>query len=165
MGRKNMTVGHGIVEVVIVLLIMAGAFMVFVGSNRAYEAYSSQSWPTVIGEILTANVDARQVGNARTYHFTVRYAYAINDPASEDDYFVNDRIDVLEPPVFEDRASGERALAYTKGEPVEVYYNPNRPQRSLLIPIFRWSMLIYPSAGVVVLLIALGLWLNGRRKG
>lgn len=165
MGRDNLTTTGAVIEVVIVLLSLAGAFMVFVGSNRAYEAYSSQSWPTVTGEILTANVDARQAGNDRTYYFTVRYAYAINEPASEDDYFVNDRIDVLEPSTFEDRASGERELAYSKGESVEVYYNPNRPQRSLLVPIFRWSMLIYPSAGVVVLLIAGGLWLNGRRSG
>ena len=51
-----------------------------------------------------------------------------------------------------------------KGKIVDVYYNPNRPQRSMLEPGFSLSKLIYPGAGLLVLAVAFSLMAFGRQK-
>jgi hypothetical protein len=68
-------------------------------------------------------------------------------------------------PRSDSRAIAEASLVrYPQGEIVDVYYNPNRPQRSLLEPSFSLSKLIYPGVGLLVLAGAFSLWAFARHK-
>jgi len=155
-----------LLQVVTVCLVMAGCFMVLVGGASAYEAYSSQFWPTTAGEIITSRVDThRDVDDNRTYHSKVKYGYALNQLEIAGEYFTSERVGIDPFPPSDSRAIAEaRLVRYPKGEIVDVYYNPNRPQRSMLEPSFSLSKLIYPGAGLLVLAVAFSLRAFGRHK-
>jgi hypothetical protein len=155
-----------LLRIVTVCLVMSGCFMVLVDGASAYEAYSSQFWPTTTGEIIQSYVYTyTDVYGNRTYRSKIKYIYAINQLESAEEYLTGERvgIDPLSP--SDNRASAEASLVrYPKGEIVDVYYNPNWPQRSVLEPSFSLSKLIYPGAGLLFLAIAIILWLFGRQK-
>jgi len=140
--------------------------MVLVGGASAYEAYSSQFWPTTKGEIITSSVNTYKdaYGN-RTYRSKIKYSYAVNQLENVGEYFTSERVGIDPLPPSDSRAVAEASLVrYPKGEIVDVYYNPNRPQRSMLEPGFSLSKLIYPGAGLLVLAVAFSLRAFGRHK-
>ena len=148
-----------LLEVVTICLVLAGCFMLLVGGASAYEAFSSQSWPTVQGEIITSNVDTyRDSYGNRTYRRKIKYGYAVNQLEKAGGYFTGERVGIDPFLPSDSRAIAEASLVrYPKGEIVDVYYNPNRPQRSLLEPSFSLSRLIYPGVGLLLLAVAFGL--------
>jgi len=155
-----------LLEIVTVCLAMAGFFMVLTGGTSAYEAYSSQFWPATTGEIITSRVDTHSdaYGN-RTYRSNIKYEYAVNQLENAGEYFTSERVGIDPFPSSNSRAIVEARLAkYPKGEIVDVYYNPKRPQRSLLEPSFSLSKLIYPGVGLLVLALAFSLWVFRRHK-
>ena len=155
-----------LLEVITVCLVLAGCFMVLVGGANAYEAYSSQFWPTTTGEIIRSSVDTyRDVYGNRTYRSRIKYGYAVNQLENAGAYFTSERVGIDPFPPFDSRANAEaRLVRYAKGQIVDVYYNPNRPQTSMLEPGFSLSKLIYPGAGFLVLAVAFSLRAFGRHK-
>jgi hypothetical protein len=155
-----------LLEIVTVCLAMAGLFMVLVGGTSAYESYSSQFWPVTTGEITTSRVDIHLDGYGnRTYISKIKYAYAVDQFENAGEYFTSERVGIDPIPPSDNRAIAEaRLVRYPKGEIVDVYYNPNRPQRSMLEPSFSLSKLIYPGVGLLLLAIALSLRAFGRHK-
>ena len=155
-----------LLEIATVCLAIAGFFMVLVGGTSAYEAYSSQFWPTTTGEIITSRVDihANAYGN-RTYRSKIKYAYVVNQLENAGEHFTSERVGIDPFPSSDNRAIAEAGLErYPKGERVDVYYNPNRPQRSMLEPSFSLSKLIYPGVGLLILAVAFSLKVFGRHK-
>jgi hypothetical protein len=155
-----------LLEIVTVCLVMAGCFMVLAGGTSAYEAYSSQFWPATTGEIITSRVDTHMnTSGNRTYRSKIEYAYAVNQLENAGEYFTSERVGIEPFPRSDSRAIAEaRLVRYPKGEIVDVYYNPNRPQKSMLEPSFSLSKLIYPGAGLLVLAAAFSLRAFGRHK-
>jgi len=145
---------------------MAGLFMVLVGGSEAYEAYSSQFWPTTSGEIVQSYVSTyKDINGNRTYHGKIKYLYLIYHHISAGESFTGERVGIDPFPPFDDRPRAKASLdQYPKGKIVDVYYNPNRPQRSMLEPSFPSSKLIHPGAGGVLLALAIILWSVGRQK-
>jgi hypothetical protein len=145
---------------------MAGCFMVLVGGTSAYEAYFSQFWPTTTGEIIISRVDTHMaVSGNRTYRSRIEYAYAINQLENAGEYFTSERVGIDPVPSSDSRAMAEaRLVRYPKGKIVDVYYNPNRPQKSMLEPSFSFSKLIYPGVGLLVLAVAFSLRAFGRHQ-
>ena len=145
-----------LLEIGAVLLAMAGIFMLLTGGTTAYEAYSSQFWPATAGEIVTSRVDTRSdaYGN-RTYRSNIKYEYAVNQLENAEESFTGERVGIDPFPPSDNREIIEvRLLRYPKGELVDVYYNPNSPQRSLLEPSFSLSRLIYPGVGLLLLAVS-----------
>jgi hypothetical protein len=155
-----------LLEIVTVCLAMAGFFMVLTGGSSAYEAYASQFWPATTGEIITSRVDTHlDASGNRTYRSKIKYAYAVNQLENAGEYFTSERVGMDPFPRSDSRAMAEASLVrYPQGEIVDVYYNPNRPQRSLLEPSFSLSKLIYPGMGLLVLAAAFSLWAFGRHN-
>jgi hypothetical protein len=133
--------------------------MVFVGGTRAYEAYSSQFWPTTTGEIIQSSVYTyTDVYGDRTYRGKVKYVYTVNQFETAGEHFTSERVGIDPIPPSDSRTIAEASLIrYPKGEIVDVYYNPNKPQKSMLEPGFSLSQLIYPVAGLLVLAVAFSL--------
>ena len=140
--------------------------MVLVGGTNAYEAYSSQFWPTTTGEIIQSSVYTyTDVYGNRTYRSKIKYVYPVNQLDNAGEHFTGERIAIDPLPPFDSRAIAEASMAqYAKGEIVDVYYNPNNPQKSMLEPGFSLAKLIYPGAGLLVLAVAIILWLFGKQK-
>jgi len=160
------TTTSALLEIVTICLAMAGFFMVLTGGTSAYEAYSSQFWPKTTAEVITSRVDTRSdaYGN-RTYRSKIKYAYAVNQLEIAGEYFTGERVGIDPFPPTDSRAIAEAELVgYPKGELVDVYYNPKRPQRSVLEPSFSLSKLIYPVVGLLVLAVAFSLRAFARHK-
>lgn len=155
-----------LLEIVIVCLVMAGIFMVLTGGTSAYEAYSSQFWPATTGEIVTSRVDTHlDAYGKRTYRSNIKYEYAVNQLENAEEYFTGERVGIDPFPPSDSREIIEESLVkYPKGEIVDVYYNPKRPQRSFLEPSFSLSKLIYPGVGLLLLVVAFSLRALLRRK-
>ena len=155
-----------LLEIGTVLLAMAGIFMLLTGGTNAYEAYSSQFWPATAGEIVTSRVDTHSdaYGN-RTHRSNIKYVYTVNQLENAGEYFTGERVGIDPFPPSDSRAIVEaRLVQYPKGELVNVYYNPDRPQRSMLEPSFSLSKLIYPGVGLLILAVAFSLWAFVRHK-
>ncbi|MEM7533754.1 MAG: DUF3592 domain-containing protein [Chloroflexota bacterium] len=152
-----------ILEILTILFVMAGVFILIVDGGKAYESYRSESWPTTTGEITRSAVDASaDFNDNRWYHSRIKYAYRVEEPGSaqpaNDDYLIGTRIGIDPAPKAESRAAAQEIIAlYPKGSSVEVYYNPNNPSRSMLKPKFLRSYLIMPVVGVLCLGVAFGL--------
>jgi hypothetical protein len=140
--------------------------MVLVGGASAYEAYSSQFWPITTGEIITSSVYTHMddYGN-RTYRSKIKYVFAVNQLENAEEYYISERVGIDPFPPSDSRSIAEtRLVRYPKGEIVDVYYNPNRPQRSMLEPSFSLTKLFYPGVGLLVLAVAFSLRAFGRHK-
>lgn len=152
-------------EIIRTLLIFVGAFILITNGSRAYEAYNSQFWPTTTGEIDLSTVDAYGdiLGN-RSYRSRVRYVYTVGQAMNvqtvdEDDLLTSERIGVYPSPKVASRSLAEAELEpYPKGSSVEVFYNPDRPEKSLLKPLFLLSYLLMPGLGLLCLAAAFILW-------
>jgi len=115
----------------------------------------SLQWPTVIGEVIDADVS--QIAGTQTgagWMVRVRYAYEVDDIE-----FQGDRM------TFSRRIGGrtriqadDELVQYVPGGAVLVYYDPERPQRSVLEPGPDRRAYFGLSVGVGLILIALLFW-------
>lgn len=148
---------------------MAGLFLLMVGGSKVYEAYTSQFWPTTTGEITRSVVDVSgDLDGNRRYYSRIKYTYAVkpsmgDQAANDDDTFTSARVGIDPILPEESWAAAEARLApYPKGSLVEVYYNPNRPEKSMLEPAFSLAYLIRPLVGLLCLGAAISLRKVGR---
>lgn len=166
MSRFQRTSGMtmAVLELARIGLGLAGIFLIMVYGSRAYEAYNSQFWPSTMGEITRSAVDARgDLEGNRRYNSTVKYQYVVEQPTGDDGPFISQRVRLVEwPSVRSQSLAEERLQAYPKGLTVDVYYNPRRPQRSLLEPHFSLAYLVRPLVGMLCLVAAFSLRKVGR---
>jgi hypothetical protein len=112
---------------------VVGIWLLVMGTGDYLEARSSQSWPSVAGQI----VDSRIVSDTRrdsdgdrysVYRADVTYEYTVRDQT-----YVSNRIDLSGFSSSRDPHVAARELeAYPRGGEVTVYYNPNNPGKALL---------------------------------
>ena len=164
--RHHITITGAFIEVLFILMLLVGLFISLVGGSSAYEAYSSQSWPTTKGEIVASRIEIfGDASGGRSYSSYVRYEYAIDRRGNDGELLVGERIGPDQAQRHGRLSAAEAELErYLKGEMVDVYYNPNRPQKSMLEPAFDPSKTIYPLIGLLVLVSALLLRVYGVRN-
>ncbi|MFK7805087.1 MAG: DUF3592 domain-containing protein [Anaerolineae bacterium] len=160
--RRTTTMTDAFIEIVFIVMLLIAAFMLSVGGFRAYEAYSSQAWPTAEGLVLVSRVETLgDSAGSRAYRSRIRYVYEAGLGTFEGDRIGPDPSEKLEL-----RSEAEAELTpYPKDAIISVYYNPNRPQRSMLEPAFEPSKLINPGIGLLVLIGAFTLRFYKRRSG
>ncbi|MEM7028476.1 MAG: DUF3592 domain-containing protein, partial [Chloroflexota bacterium] len=153
-----------LLEIVKIFLALAGVFFLIDDGSKAYEAYTSQYWPTTEGEVVLAMVTAyADAKDNRSYRGTIKYAYTVDQAETNDNDFINYRVSIEPLPKVGTRAMANTQLEpYPEGSFVEVYYNPNRPEKSLLVPYFSLTYLIMPAVGIICLGIAISMRKIGR---
>ncbi len=139
---------------------ITGIFLIALYGSRAYEAYTSQFWPTTFGAITRSavGISGDEFGN-RHYSRIIEYGYSVNIEG-EAAYFISDRVGFgVEPAsATNSQAAVEATLeSYPKGVSVKVFYNPKFPDRSILEPFFSWRDLGRPLAGMLCLVGAVAL--------
>jgi hypothetical protein len=129
-----------------VALIFAGIYMLQKALYSIREVVSSRNWPSIPGVVVRHSADI-STGNARTHR--AFYAYTIGGHTYDGNvYFIGSRM----------TSKGELDdffNRYAVGNPVTVFYNPEKLQESLLAreQDTNWFFLIF---SVVVL--AAGIW-------
>ena len=110
-----------------------GAGLLIWGQRSRRKAQASQSWPSISGEIVQAEVRTSTThddeGNVEySYYPSVTYAYSVEGkPYSSSQIAFGGTIG------YNQRAKAEAKLNdYPVGKPVTVYYNPEKPSEAVL---------------------------------
>jgi hypothetical protein len=132
---------HGLAN----FLLFAGLALLLYGSNTLYTAYSSLSWPTADGKVLTSQ--ARSAGN--THRNLLWYEYQVQGVRHlSENYHTGGNSTP-----FKDKAI-EVAKRYPVGRLVKVFYNPSDPSESVLEPGPWYGNFVFPAISLVILLIS-----------
>ncbi len=134
------------------ILIGGSGFLLSLAAPRLIESWSAKSWTQVQGHVTDVRVEEiqRDTGSKRWYEVTVVYAFKANGQLHQ-----GDRLGLWPERLQRDPAR-ELARNYPIGDPVQVYYDPADPRRSLLDrSVGGGTWLI---AGIGVLVLALGLF-------
>jgi hypothetical protein len=113
----------------VVFLVGFGIFMYRRSQQGKVAKDAAQSWPGVMGTILSSSVQSRRTGNSMSTYPVVVYQYQVNGQTYQGqtikagEQFFNVRI------IGEAQATADR---YPVGAQVMVYYNPANPQESAL---------------------------------
>jgi hypothetical protein len=109
------------------LFMVAGVIVVIPAGIEIVEAYPSQQWPSVGGEIVSTSLEGRTTVGGSRYCLDVSYQYPVNDQR-----YTSSRIKTHSL-CYETTVDALVALqAYPEGGAVTVYYNPKNPDRALL---------------------------------
>jgi hypothetical protein len=113
-------------------------------------------WPSTLGEIAEARYVERP-GDDNSPHMYVAYRYRVGDRP-----FRNDRVqfglEIVDPPALisrDDDRGDTAADSNPTNAPVRVYYNPRRPEDSVLHRWPHWT--VWPSLGGGLVFLYLGL--------
>lgn len=120
-----------------------------------HDGINSLQWPTVTGTILEA--EATRIAGAQAgpgWQVRVRYQYQVDDQEYSADRLrfsrqLGGRTQVQ---------AGDELLPYVLGGPILVYYDPNRPGRSVIVPGPDPRAWFGLSVGVLMLMIAGVFW-------
>ncbi|MBV9850969.1 MAG: DUF3592 domain-containing protein, partial [Armatimonadetes bacterium] len=149
---------------------IGGVVMFLVGGSRALSGWGSRGWPHVQGTVIRSNIlpvpDGKPSGKPAFYKADIAYEYS---PLFHDGYthvFQNTRISYrgfVDPADDSYSQGGVRLLTrcYPGGKPVQVYYNPGKPDEAVLRPgedfgTFSGSLigLVFVFLGTLLLLFA-----------
>lgn len=113
----------------VVFLVGFGIFMYRRSQQGKAAKALAQSWPGVMGTVLSSSVESRRSGNSTSTYPVVVYQYQVNGQVHQGqtikagEQFFNVRI------IGEAQATAAR---YPVGAQVMVYYNPANPKESAL---------------------------------
>jgi len=117
-------------------LVLAIVLVVAVVAWRAFQMKAaSPDWPWVMGEIVRAKPLPMSDNPFEQHHGThkwdldVRYRYSVLGQNYE-----NGRIRAISPHYFDEQSALQALKDYPVGAQVKVYYDPARPDSSVLIP-------------------------------
>ncbi len=121
------------------------------------EAKASESWPSVSGEITTSKIESHTSNGDRLYSANIHYSYVIKGEKYSGSGITNaDASTSVQSSVKKDLKK------YPKGKIVDVYYDPDFPEISVLEPgINFWNGLLFKIPfvfmflGIIILLSAL----------
>jgi hypothetical protein len=131
--------------VVGVFLVGAAGFTAYVGSRSLVEARASNHWPSVSGRITptrTVMVSGRHGSSGPD----IRYTYSVG--ASR---FNGSRLEVVTYSSNTSYAS-DAVAEFREGSSVPVYYDPARPEVSVLRPGANWVSYAVPLLSIVLIL-------------
>ena len=140
------------------LLVLVGAALACgYACIQVARALLASRWPTVEGEIAGTRLVRRYDGDAQSADYDyVAYRYQVNGQP-----YRNDRVrfgpqvtpqsvvPALDPEPNSPRDTAALAARYPRGKPVRVYYNPRRPEESVLYPMPNLTVWVILAAGVM----------------
>lgn len=130
------------------------------GYKTIANSIMSKSWPTVQGTIVASNVSSRwNPGGAKgfyTYYPIIRYKYKVNGSI-----YTNDRISYHRK--SSDRQWANKIVAkYPKDSSVQVFYQLDDPQNSVLEPGAKFSLQTISS--LIIFIISFAIFIYGYKR-
>jgi hypothetical protein len=119
-----------IVAVPFVLVALGLAYMAFRSSRKAG---ISKSWPTTMGQIVSASVEARRSRSGSSGYSTSHYPQVIYEYTVNGQKYMGNHINFGSPIGYGFAGMAERIIVkYPIGGMVQVYYNPADPSQAVL---------------------------------
>jgi len=133
------------------LFVLVGLLSAAFFFYRIYQAAASLTWPTVAGELVSADIKERifhdRDGNRSSMVLDFKYSYSV-----ENNQINGTRITYTDGINKSLRAMKKLKKRFEGKTRVKVYYNPEDPQQSVLIPgvgLFNFTPLITSSLFVI----------------
>jgi len=146
--------------ILIVVLIAFGVLLGGVGYFRYTVGKESGSWPVVRGKVTYARVQTRRSNKRTEYTASVRYSYRVDGKLH-----IGERVSVSDL-IHKTRSRANAAIRpYPVGSEVDVYYNPAKPEQSLLETGLPTNVYLLLGSGIFCILIAVAVTVSVIKKG
>lgn len=133
------------------IFLLVGIGLTFWGWNILQNARASASWPTAEGRVTKSEVTySTDSDNGDSYSPKITYSYKVNNTN-----FINSTIKFGENSYSSRNKANGIAAGYPVGKNVTVYYDPKKPERSVLEPGVSGGSYIVIGIGVFFILITL----------
>ncbi len=113
-----------------------------------YDGWRMQSWRSTQAKLLAVDIDKSFSTDSDTQLATARYQYTVNGQQ-----YVNDRVAIMDGADnigdFQTKMQQHLRQAFRNHYPLEVWYNPDAPQDSVLSRNVRWGMIAFKMIFVV----------------
>jgi len=134
------------------VFVAVGVGMLVIGVIGLRQAAASRDWPTTQGVILSSAVERVRRndpdrGFTTTFHARISFSYSVGGEP-----YTGDRVGVGDYGRNTNHHARSVVRKYPVGSQVTVYYDPNRPQSSLLEPGVRPMAFVIPGLGVAFVL-------------
>ena len=110
--------------ILILFVVIVAAIVGRVFAWHYLKGLLASGWSTIQGRVEFGSVEERRIRYITYYVARVDYSYAVN----------NDYYSGYFERVFFRESSADRFVSTLKGQPIFVRSNPNRPERSALLP-------------------------------
>jgi len=135
-------------RIFVYVFLSLGLFAIAMGTVRAKEALLARSWPAAPGRIIQSRVsEARtSTGNIRIARLCLEldYLYLVEETAYE-----GHRLNAGWRCFASDDRIRKLLEKYPSGKAVQVYYNPDHPEQSMLETGLDWSIFFLWGVGFV----------------
>ncbi len=134
-------------------LLMRVFFLVGMGASvfggiLLWKALSSQTWPSVKGRIVSASIEKESIRRRVVIREKIQYVYHVKGKRFVgESVTLSPRLMPLRPP------AREVVRKYPKGAHVTVFYNPSRPEESVLEPGLNPYIMVLAAVGPFILLV------------
>lgn len=153
--RNRAEIAKTIVAIILVsgLILAMGTGAFVIGIQEIIAAKSSSNWPTVNGIIFRSEVKVTREGSSRT-GATSRTTYSYQ-PVVGYQYLVDDKQlsgETIRYGLVTNKSRAEKTVKkYPLKAEVIVYYNPAKPEQSVLEPGYTGGLLFMPVMGLIVI--------------
>ena len=147
-------------SIFIYLFLCFGLFALAIGTVRAKEAWMAGSWPVAKGRVIQSKVNEIRTsrGNIRIARLCLELDYIY---LAGDEVYEGNRLNAGWRCFASENRIKELLEKYPSGRAVNVYYNPDHPEQSMLEPGLDWSIFFLWGVGLVTVSL---IWPLVRRK-
>jgi len=109
---------------------LIGPIFIFTGLHANYRDRPSLQWPTASGTMMESLVWHHQASKSSYYYVSVAYRYDVNDK-----HHIGHQVALCNPDLHGSHDQAKSFVAaHRTNTPVEVYYDPDQPERAVIIP-------------------------------
>ena len=137
---------------VLSMLIIGGLVFIVFGIVQLIEARVSLSWATCEGIVTHSEVKKSSGRRGSAYSANIRYDYVVDGKQ-----YTGNRYRFVPINTSNSRPAQKTVDEYPIGFVVKVYYSPNMPEKSVLVPGPTWGVYFLIALGMIVALISLRL--------
>ena len=130
------------------ILLCLGVGLLTIARREFAIARSAERWPSVCGSVLVSKVAiTSKYGGGKSYNAEIEYAFTLDGEC----YKGTNYSYVGAVRTSKSRAE-KQASRYAKGSKLRVYYNPNEPEKSVVVPGVHWEQSALVVAFLLILL-------------
>ena len=127
-----------------------------IGGYNLIFSLQSKSWPHTTGVVRSSRTERSSPTDTKSsVHLRVEYTYEVNGRA-----YKGNRVQFAMFGTHSGTKARKLRSRYPKGARIQVFYNPRKPQMSVIEPGFRWTILLQIAFGCIFMFlgIVLPLW-------
>lgn len=150
MSLKDIKGGIWLTRIFLSIFLLVGLGLIIFGVSNFMTAKQSETWPKVQGVILKSKVTVNHGDDSTTYGADVTYRYKV-----EGKKYKGDKVTVSEISTGNQSRARKIIKRYPVRKKIPVYYNPSKPEESVLEQGITGGNWLLPGIGLLFFIVAL----------